>query len=178
MVHIIMEKGKFGNEKSPGEIGFNNEIERKFLVKSLPENLEQYPCEEIVQGYLVISEDGSEIRLRKQGDKYFQTFKRGSGKARQEKEVEITKDQFASLWDLTEDKRVEKMKYQIPYENSIIELDIYSGSLEGLASAEVEFESLQKSNQFEPPDWFGRDVTDDNRFKNQKLALYGIPDDY
>ena len=40
------------------------EIERKFLVKSLPENLEQYPHKDIVQGYLAITEDGMEVRLR------------------------------------------------------------------------------------------------------------------
>ena len=28
------------------------EIERKFLIRQLPEHLEQYPCRHIEQGYL------------------------------------------------------------------------------------------------------------------------------
>ena len=31
------------------------EIERKYLVKTLPENLENYECKQIAQGYLCTS---------------------------------------------------------------------------------------------------------------------------
>jgi CYTH domain-containing protein len=53
------------------------EIERKFLVRSLPENLEPYPHTDIEQGYLAISEDGAEVRIRRKGKEYFQTVKSG-----------------------------------------------------------------------------------------------------
>jgi len=42
----------------------NLEIERKFLVNELPNNLEQFPHKNIVQGYLAIGTDGTEVRLR------------------------------------------------------------------------------------------------------------------
>ena len=38
------------------------EIERKFLVKTLPENLENYPCRHLEQGYLCVK---PVVRIRK-----------------------------------------------------------------------------------------------------------------
>jgi len=57
----------------------------------------------------------------------------------------------------------------------VIELDVFGGSLDGLIMAEVEFRSAEELAAFEPPDWFGRDVTDDNRYTNAALALSGLP---
>ncbi len=151
------------------------EIERKFLIKSLPKNLDWYQCEDIRQGYLSISEDGTEVRLRQKGEKYFKTVKSGSGKIRFELESEITKDQFNLLWQATAGKRIEKTRYEIPHENRIIELDVYHGNLNGLLSAEIEFSSEEDSNKFVAPEWMGEEITDDKRYKNQNLALRGIP---
>ena len=159
------------SEKQPQ----SQEIERKFLVKSLPENLEQYPHKDIVQGYLAITEDGTEVRLRQKGEKYFQTVKSGSGKTRFESEVEITEEQFNSLWEATKGKRVEKTRYEIPHESGLIELDVYHGGLDGLLSAEMEFSSEDDSNKFIAPEWLNEEVTDDKRYKNQDLALHGVP---
>ena len=58
-----------------------------------------------------------------------------------------------------------------------IEVDIYSGALTGLSVAEVEFATEDAADAFEPPAWFGREVTDDPRFKNQRLASEGAPAD-
>jgi len=150
------------------------EIERKFLVKSLPENLDQYPHEKITQGYLAITEDGTEVRLRQKKDKYYQTVKVGTGKIRSEVEVEISEEQFNTLWKATEGKRIEKTRYEIPLGNKKIELDVYHDNLEGLATAEIEFSSEEESSNFIAPDWLGEEVTDNKRYKNQNLALYGI----
>ena len=48
------------------------EIERKFLIRQLPEHLEQYPCLQIEQGYLCTN---PVVRIRKQDDSYFLTYK-------------------------------------------------------------------------------------------------------
>ena len=50
------------------------EIERKFLIRQLPEHLEQYPCLQIEQGYLCTN---PVVRIRKQDDSYFLTYKSG-----------------------------------------------------------------------------------------------------
>ena len=153
----------------------SQEIERKFLVKELPADLENYLHNEIIQGYLIVTDNYIEVRIRKKGDKYFETVKAGSGLVRKESEKEITKEVFWDHWPLTEGKRVEKVRYDIEYEDVLIELDIYSGDLEGLVVAEVEFASEEESVSFVPPSWFGKEVTHDERYKNKNLALHGKP---
>jgi len=152
-----------------------SEIERKFLTHKLPQDVHRYALKKIIQGYLAITEDGTEIRLRKIGNAYFQTVKSGQGLKRQEVETELTDFQFSLLWSLTEGKRVEKRRYDIPFEDWIIELDIYEGALEGLVTAEVEFNSQEDAESFTPPEWMGQEVTQDERYKNKNLALHGMP---
>ena len=41
--------------------------------------------------------------------------------------------------------------------------------------AEVEFDSLDRLHEFGPPEWFGSEVTDDERFANAVLAVHGAP---
>jgi adenylate cyclase len=151
------------------------EIEKVFKVRQIPKNIEQYPSENIVQGYLAIDASGAEVRLRKIGERYFETFK-GSGRLqRRELEIELSHDQFNALWPGTEGRRVEKVRYQIEEGIQKIELNVFRGKLAGLVLAEVEFNSREKSAEFEPPGWFGAEVTEDSRYKNQNLARDGAP---
>jgi adenylate cyclase len=159
-------------ERKSGE-----EIERVFKVSQLPENLEQYPSEKIVQGYLSIDANGAEVRLRRIGERYFETYK-GSGRLqRTELEIELSYDQFSTLWPGTENRRLEKIRYQIREAGQKIELNLFRGNLEGLVLAETEFPSREKSKQFNLPDWLGEEVTEDSRYKNQNLAQKGAPQD-
>lgn len=153
-----------------------HEIERKFLVKELPPEIDRYPHSEIIQGYLMITDNGVEVRVRKRAGRCTHSVKSGKGLVRKEAEKEITEAEFNKHWPETLGKRVEKVRYDIEYEDYMIELDIYSGALRGLVVAEVEFESEEDSSQFEPPEWFGEEVTFDERYKNKNLALHGRPD--
>lgn len=153
----------------------SEEIERVFKVRQVPKNIEQYPSENIVQGYLAIDVTGSEVRLRKIGDRYFETYKGGGRLQRRELEIELSPDQLNTLWPGTEGRRIEKIRYQIDEGDQKIELNVFRGNLEGLVLAEVEFPSREKSEEFEPPDWFGEEVTEDIRYKNQNLAQKGAP---
>jgi adenylate cyclase len=148
----------------------HREIERKFLVRKLPEDLATYPSTEISQGYLVSTDDGLQVRLRKQGEQYSLTYKRGLGNVREEREVALTAEQFATLWPATEGKRLVKTRYEIPLGERIVEIDLYGGQHEGLIVAEVEFDDEQSAINFQPPDWLGDDVTGDPRYSNQLLA--------
>jgi adenylate cyclase len=151
------------------------EIERVFKVSQLPKNLEQYPSEKIVQGYLSIDANGAEVRLREVGERYFETYK-GSGRLqRTELEIELSYDQFSTLWPGTKNRRLEKIRYQIREAGQKIELNVFRGNLEGLVLAEIEFPSRQKSREFEPANWLGEEVTEDSRYKNQNLAQNGAP---
>jgi CYTH domain-containing protein len=152
------------------------EIERKFLVEDAPPDLSSFPGSEIRQGYLAVDRDGTEVRVRSRDEAAALTVKQGAGRSRAEKELEIDRETFERLWPLTEGRRVEKRRSVVPGGEGItIEVDVYEGALAGLVVAEVEFPDDERAEAFEPPPWFGREVTDDPRFKNQSLAREGMP---
>lgn len=152
------------------------ELERKFLVAEAPADLERYPADRILQGYLAIGEDGTEVRVRRRGKRTSLTVKQGGGLTRREEEIEITRAQFDRLWPLTEGRRIEKTRHLIGLPRGlVIELDRYDGALAGLLVAEVEFPSAAAAHRFSPPDWFGREVTDADEYKNKRLATAGLP---
>ena len=148
----------------------HREIERKFLLRKSPENLEQFPRAEIAQGYLAIAPGGVQVRLRKSGATHSLTYKRNDGQSRIEREVELTREQFDVLWPATAGKRLTKTRYRVPLEALTVEIDVYSGRHAGLIVAEVEFADEQSAREFRAPDWFGRDVSHDRRYSNQLLA--------
>src|SRR5689334_10367994 len=137
------------------------EIERKFLVERLPDGLGGR-ARRIDQGYLALDE-GAEVRLRRHGDDLWLTIKGAGGLARVEEELPLGEEQFESLWPLTEGRRIEKVRHELP---DGIEVDVYEGALSGLVVAELEFASEEESAAFDPPDWFGAEVTEDRRYKN------------
>ncbi len=148
------------------------EIERKFLIEEIPRA--ESGRTEIEQGYLVIGTD-SEVRLRRKGSELLLTAKVGHGRVREEVEVAIGHAAFRELWPLTKGRRVRKVRHFVPLNGRRVEVDVYGGSLDGLRTAEVEFESTEAADGFEPPAWFGREVTDDLTYANQTLATSGMP---
>ncbi|MCR4264377.1 MAG: PIG-L family deacetylase [Candidatus Roizmanbacteria bacterium] len=154
---------------------FFKEIERKFLIRVLPSDLEHYSKSEIEQGYISISKDGSEERVRRKGNLFFFTEKSVGKITRGTRDESITKEKYSSYWPLTVGKRIHKTRYELPYGRFVIELDVFHGELEGFAMVEVEFSNEQEAKEFMPPLWFGSDVTADSRYRNQSLATMGIP---
>ena len=150
------------------------EVERKWLVTELPD-LTGLKGKEVIQGYIAVTSDGTEVRVRQKGDKYFQTIKSDGGLVRSEIEIELTKAQYDDLWQATAGRRLEKTRYEIGLNGAKIELDVYKGALTGLIVAEVEFPSVRDSEKFSQPAWFGQEVTEDKRYKNKNLALNGFP---
>jgi adenylate cyclase len=152
----------------------NTEIERKFLVREMPD-LEAAKGKAVNQGYLAVHRDGTEVRLRSIGDMHFETVKTGSGLLRGEFEITITGEQFETLWPATEGRRLEKTRYELEYQHHTIHLDVYHGVLSGLKVAEVEFDSEADSRTFVPPPWFDLEITDESVYKNRILAMEGMP---
>ena len=150
------------------------EIERRFLIKKTPENLSEFTGEYIEQGYIETKE-GTSIRIRQREETCYLTIKKGSGKIREEAEIIITQEQYNMLWPITQGCRIKKTRYEIPYNDHIIELDIYNGKLKGLLTAEVEFSSEKDCDSFNPPEWFGKEVTDIKEYSNRSLAKFGVP---
>jgi adenylate cyclase len=152
------------------------EIERKFLVGEPPPDLERHPSEPLRQGYVAL-DGGVEVRVRRKGDRHLLTIKSGSGRVRVEEELEIDERRFDALWALTEGRRITKTRYRVPVADGLTaEVDLYDGDLTGLVVAEVEFDSAEQGEAFDPPGWLGREITDDPRFGNRTLAVDGRPE--
>ncbi len=144
------------------------EIERKYLVKHLPENLETYPHKNFEQAYISTKPT---IRIRKEEDDYFLTTK-GSGDIKKlEFNLPISKKEYEGLFSKIENNIVKKTRYFIPLENNLTaELDIYHERLEGLYTVEVEFSSIEACDSFVAPSWFGEDVSLEKKYKNTSLS--------
>jgi adenylate cyclase len=116
------------------------------------------------------------VRIRRRDGEAWLTVKSGAGRVRVEEEIEIDDERFERLWPLTEGLRIEKRRYEIDAgDGLVIELDVYGGDLDGLVVAEVEFDSEEAAEAFAVPTWLGEDVTEDVRYKNQRLARDGAP---
>lgn len=146
------------------------EIERKYLLKRLPENLEEYSSYEIEQAYL---NDKPVLRIRRSGDRYIITMKSGGMMAHEEYELPLSSEAYLHLLPKTDGRIITKRRYKIPYGDLTIELDVFSGCMEGLVMAEVEFPTVEDAEAFLPPDWFGEEVTDDPRYHNVFMAYGG-----
>jgi adenylate cyclase len=152
---------------------FEMEVERKFLIAEPPE-LDGIEADEIEQGYLAIGVDG-EVRLRRRGEHLALTAKLGAGLSREEAEIELDPEGFEALWPLTEGRRLHKRRHVLPHDDLKIEVDVYQADLEGLLVAEIEFSSEEEARAFDPPAWFGEEVTGDPRYLNETLATEGAP---
>lgn len=163
------------------------EIERKYLVNTLPQNYKSYPCLTIEQGYLNTQPT---IRIRKENDKYYLTYKNGSDVVREEYNLPLDQTSYEHMREKCDGILIKKKRYQIPITNPsyieelsseeksptlTIELDIFEDSLASLIYAEVEFSSEKEANAFLPPKWFGKDVTKDYHYTNALLSREGFP---
>lgn len=144
------------------------EIERKYLVKSLPENLENYEQKRISQGYICTN---PVVRIRRSNDEYFLTYKSRGLMAREEYEMPLTAEAFEHMLPKIDSILIDKIRYMIPLdEKHVAELDIFQGVLTPLRLVEVEFESIEDANAFVPPAWFGDDVTNSGEYHNSNLS--------
>jgi CYTH domain-containing protein len=157
------------------------EIERKFVVARLPEDLAGggWRAELVEQGYLAITPD-LEVRVRRRGSGQARrttlTIKSAPALARVEEELALAAEAFERLWPLTAGRRLVKTRYVREAGPAVLlELDVYAGALEGLATLEVEFADEAASRAFTPPAWAGREVTGDPAYANQTLAVHGRP---
>ena len=142
------------------------EIERKFLVERLPEG--KWPAREIEQAYLCRE---PVVRVRRKGERYFLTCKSAGLMEREEFEQELTREQYLSLLEKAEGGVVSKTRYLIPCEGKTVELDVFAPPLAPLMLAEVEFDSREEALAFQPPAWFGREVTQDPAYQNNNLSM-------
>lgn len=127
------------------------EIEKKYLVKKLPENLETYPFNQLEQCYLCVD---PVVRIRRRDDAYILTYKSRLGLDQNqdnlcvahEFEGPLTREAYESLKEKREGEPVTKTRYKIPYGKYTIELDVFEGRQKGVILAEVEFETVEEAS--------------------------------
>jgi adenylate cyclase len=150
------------------------EVERTWLVPGDAPLARARSSVDVRQGYLVVTNE-VEVRVRAAGATYLLAVKTGSGLRRGEVELPIVRDQFDALWSATEDARIVKTRHVVGVGDHRAEVDVFSDGLAGLVLVEVEFDSVEAAGAFEPPAWFGREVTDAEGWNNASLAVHGVP---
>jgi len=155
------------------------------------------PYKHIIQAYLQDNKKANtmltEVRIRSVNNcEFYYTEKSGSGMVRKEIENRISENLFKKyLSNNVDGNIIEKRRYiyqflptykidekttsisQVPL---IAEIDIYEGALNGLMVVEVEFSNVEDAKNFVPPEWFGKDITEDKRYKNKQLSKVNISD--
>lgn len=147
------------------------EIEKKFLIKELPEDLDRYPYHIIEQAYLTTN---PVIRVRREDDEYYMTYK-GGGKddtalAHTEYNLPLTKEAYDTLKSKADGNIITKKRVLIPFHKYTIELDIFDPPFAPLIVAEVEFDSVEEANGFIEPDWFKEEVTGQKIYSNSYMS--------
>ena len=143
------------------------EIERKYLVKQVPEHLDSYAFHEIEQGYLCTE---PVVRIRRQDEEYYLTYKSKGLMIREEYNLPLTKDAYFHLREKIDGCLISKRRYLIPLDPYTIELDVFRSPKDDLVLAEVEFPSAEEALAFTPPEWFGEDVTNSSLYHNSYLS--------
>lgn len=146
------------------------EIERKFTVKEIP-NLNGAPFYRMEQGYLNTE---PVVRVRKEEENYYLTYKGKGMLAREEYNLWLTKEAYEHLIEKADGNIIRKKRYRIPYGEYTIELDVFDKPYENLVIAEVEFSSEEEAEGFQAPEWFDREVTYDSRYHNSNLSKMSI----
>ena len=159
------------------------EIERKFIINKLPENLADYPHRHLEQAYLNVE---PVFRVRKEDDTYYMTYKGRGMMAREEYNLALDEASYYHLREKADGNIISKTRYLIPLKNPgfregfptppedytlTIELDVFEPPFAPLNVAEVEFGSKEAAESFLPPEWFGEEVTYRNEYHNSYLAM-------
>ena len=144
----------------------NKEIERKFLVKTMPD-LTGLKVEDQERYFLELGD--VEKRITRIDDKYiYEEKEAGNGASAKKITGIITKDEFGRLKELSI-KSLNRKSYVLS-KNPEISIKIYEGEYEGLIRAEFEFNSEIEARNFVPPEWIGREITDTKLGRDGKLV--------
>jgi CYTH domain-containing protein len=168
------------------------EIERKFTLNVVPDDLESYKCHHIEQAYLCTA---PVVRIRKEDDEYYLTYKGSGLLARTEYNLPLDEESYAHLRTKADGNIITKNRYIIPmdsldltsqrepdpdgtdedpglnpYAGLVVELDIFAPPFDDLMIAEVEFPDLETADRFKPPEWFDEDVTMKYEYHNSYLS--------
>ena len=149
------------------------EIERKYLLRSLPQMPAAEDVLDVDQGYIPgvnVRERVRRQRSRSGTTRFFRTIKMGVGVVRTELEDETDERTFNAMWPLTEGRRVRKRRHVVRHGEDVWEIDEFLDRQLVLAELELDREDAPITM----PDWLRavleREVTHDPGYTNRSLA--------
>ncbi|MFY9228435.1 MAG: CYTH domain-containing protein [Candidatus Microsaccharimonas sp.] len=155
------------------------ELERTYLVKALPDNLDTFPSEIIHDIYVPAEAFHPHLRLRHRGSRYEITKKvptDGTDSSKQfEHTIELEKEEFEALAKAPS-KEIKKQRYTVEIDGRHAELDVYLDKLAGLVVIDFEFDNEDEMRAFHTPDIALADVTQDETIAAGFLAGKSLAD--
>lgn len=148
------------------------ERERRFLLARTPRFADRRVAF-IAQGYFFKGDAASDpLRVRHERHQLDDTvtkdiyaltkkfqLKPGAYGVSEEKTIPISPEEFELFWPLAH-YRVEKERRYVALPNDLTaEVDSFRGRLDGYQTVEVEFPDEITSDSFQPPEWFGQEIT-------------------
>lgn len=137
------------------------ELEKTYLAKYLPEGLAICKSKEIIDIYLPKKSAHSQLRIRKNGEKYEMTKKLpvdNDPSKQNEYTIPLTKEEFDEL-NMIDGKKIQKIRYFYDYNGLQSEIDVFQWDLLGLVLVDFEFVREEDKNTFVMPDFCLVDVT-------------------
>ncbi|MCR5657365.1 MAG: adenylate cyclase [Butyrivibrio sp.] len=140
------------------------EIERKFTVKDLPQNVDKYPFHIIEQGYLSVI---PAVRVRREDDRYYMTYKAGKefcrenasegagtsaaadaegGIGKTEYNMPLDKKSYEHLAEKADGNVIRKKRYIIPLNEDAFSgdfVDNHHGLKEKLSGMKIELDVFE-----------------------------------
>ena len=152
------------------------EIEKKYKVKKLPDNLEKFEHFTIEQSYL--NKGGAPIRLRKFiKDNQIQCIfskkvrKDNNSIEKIEYNIELSEELYQEFLKAKEGRTIIKTRYKIHLEDGVeMDLDIFHDFFEGMCIAEIEYKSISHMNNFKNLEWLEEIEEDSEKMSNLYMA--------
>jgi CYTH domain-containing protein/ADP-ribose pyrophosphatase YjhB (NUDIX family) len=150
-------------------------IRRKFLLASPPPKMAGGRGVEIEQGY-VVRERGQELRIRREGRRYYLSARDRRGRSVTGQEIRITKGHFEKLWPFTLGQRITRIRHLGKLGRLRMKIDEFTGEHSPLRLVEVFFPDAAASRAFKKPDFLGEEVTRRDEYQTAEMAIHGVPE--
>lgn len=154
------------------------ELEKTYLAKYLPEDIDNSNSKKIIDIYIPKDDIHKRLRVRQNGDKYIMTKKTPVNNARSEhieENIILNKGEFDVLSKI-DGSRVAKKRYFYDINGMVAEIDVFEENLKGLVLVDFEFEKKEDMDKFVMPDFCLCDVTCDIEIAGGFLAGKSIED--
>lgn len=155
------------------------ELEKTYLAKYLPSNLDQLAKKEIVDIYIPKDSYNANLRIRKIGNSFSITKKTAvnehSRSTHKEETIYLTKEEFLALSKIS-GNIIYKTRYYYKYLDYLAEIDVFWGKHYGLVLIDFEFKNVHDLKNFITPNFCLADLTEEDAIAGGILSYKTIED--